>query len=59
MYAVEQIKEYLKPAGWMTTRNLKKEIVSIAEHVNEDEIVENAGVAVLGRFSPRHREIAF
>lgn len=43
----------------MTTRNLKKEIVSIAEHVNEDEIVENAGVAVLGRFSPRHREIAF
>ncbi|WP_312505757.1 hypothetical protein [Lysinibacillus sp.] len=47
MYAVEQIKEYLKPAGWMTTKNLKK------------EIVENEGVAVLGRFSPRHREIAF
>lgn len=51
MYAVEQIKEYLKPAGWMTTTNLKKEIASIAEHVTEDEIVENAGVGVRGRLA--------
>ncbi|MEE3805488.1 SHOCT domain-containing protein [Lysinibacillus fusiformis] len=47
MYAVEQIKEYLKPEGWVLLNNFKKEINLIAEQVDEDEIVE--GVAILVR----------
>lgn len=48
MYALEQIKEYLKPAGWMVATNLKKEIKLIAEQVKDDEIVEGAAVFTRG-----------
>ncbi|MGE7946452.1 SHOCT domain-containing protein [Lysinibacillus sp. NPDC093688] len=48
MYAIEQIKEYLKPEGRLVLSNLKKEIKMIGEQVQEDEIVENAGIAVRG-----------
>lgn len=48
MYAVEQIKEYLKIEGKITISNLKKEINFIAEQVEDDEIVERAGVAIRG-----------
>ncbi|MFJ7647694.1 SHOCT domain-containing protein [Lysinibacillus sp. NPDC097279] len=51
MYAIDQIKEYLKPNGWMTLTNLKKEIGLIAEHINIDEIIESAGVAVRGKIA--------
>ncbi|MGE7839630.1 SHOCT domain-containing protein [Lysinibacillus sp. NPDC093712] len=51
MYAIDQIKEYLKPNGWMTLTNLKKEIGLIAEHINVDEIIESAGVAVRGKIA--------
>lgn len=48
MYALEQIKEYLKPAGWMIATNLKKEIKLVAEQVTEDEIIEGAAVFTRG-----------
>ncbi|MFE3573964.1 PH domain-containing protein [Lysinibacillus sp. NPDC059133] len=48
MYAIEQIKEYLKPEGRIVLSNLKKEIKMIGEQVQDDEIVENAGIAVRG-----------
>lgn len=48
MYALEQIKEYLKPAGWMIATNLKKEIKLVAEQVTDDEIVEGAAVFTRG-----------
>ncbi|WP_249645829.1 MULTISPECIES: SHOCT domain-containing protein [unclassified Lysinibacillus] len=48
MYALEQIKEYLKPAGWMIATNLKKEIKLVAEQVMDDEIVEGAAVFTRG-----------
>ncbi|MFF2174990.1 SHOCT domain-containing protein [Lysinibacillus sp. NPDC058147] len=51
MYAVEQIKEYLKPEGKLVISNLKKEISLIAEHIEDDEIVENAGVVSGGLFT--------
>lgn len=47
MYAVEQIKEYLKPVGWLTAANFKKDIKLLAEQVTDDEIVE--GVAIFTR----------
>lgn len=47
MYAVEQIKEYLKPEGWVALNNFKKEINLIGDQVTDDEIVE--GVATLVR----------
>lgn len=47
LYAVEQIKEYLKPEGWVALNNFKKEINLIDEQVTDDEIVE--GVATLVR----------
>ncbi|MFF2793332.1 SHOCT domain-containing protein [Lysinibacillus xylanilyticus] len=48
MYAIEQIKEYLKPEGRIVLSNLKIEIKMIGEQVQENEIVENAGIAVRG-----------
>lgn len=51
MYAIDQIKEYLKPNGWMTLTNLKKEIRLLAEEINDDEIIESAGVAVRGKIA--------
>ncbi len=48
MYALEQIKEYLKPAGWMIATNLKKEIKLVAEQVTEDETIEGAAVFTRG-----------
>lgn len=47
MYAIEQIKEYLKPVGWLIASNFKKDIKLLAGHVTEDEIVE--GVAIFTR----------
>ncbi|MGE7129135.1 SHOCT domain-containing protein [Lysinibacillus xylanilyticus] len=51
MYAIEQIKEYLKPEGKLVISNLKKEISLIAKHIEDDEIVENAGVVSGGLFT--------
>ncbi|MEB2279645.1 SHOCT domain-containing protein [Lysinibacillus xylanilyticus] len=48
MYAIEQIKEYLKPEGRLVLSNLKKEIIMIGEQVQDNEIVENAGIVVRG-----------
>jgi len=48
MYALEQIKEYLKQAGWMIATNLKKEIKLVAEQVTEDETIEGAAVFTRG-----------
>lgn len=48
MYAVEQIKEYLKPGGWILLSNFKKEIIIIGEQVNNDEIVEGVTTLVRG-----------
>ncbi|MFY0521466.1 SHOCT domain-containing protein [Lysinibacillus sp. UGB7] len=45
MYAIEQIKEYLKPEGRILISNFKKEINLIAEQLKDDETVEKAGVA--------------
>lgn len=48
MYATEQIKEYLKPEGWMVLNNFKKEIKMIGDIVEQDEIIENAAILVRG-----------
>lgn len=48
MYAIEQIKEYLKPEGRIVISNLKKEINLIADQVREDEIVKQAGLVTRG-----------
>ncbi|MGE7092514.1 SHOCT domain-containing protein [Lysinibacillus sp. NPDC048646] len=48
MYAIEQIKEYLKPEGRILISNFKKEINLIAEQIKDDETVEKAGVASRG-----------
>jgi hypothetical protein len=48
MYAIEQIKEYLKPEGRIVISNLKKEINLIAEQINENDVIENAGTAIRG-----------
>ncbi|MEB2279632.1 hypothetical protein LAV73_06395 [Lysinibacillus xylanilyticus] len=48
MYAIEQIKEYLKPEGRIVLSNLKKKIIMIGEQVQDDEIVKNAGIVVRG-----------
>lgn len=48
MYAVEQIKEFLSPAGKLVMMNLKNEIQMLAEQIEEAEIIESVGIANRG-----------
>ncbi|MFJ7665620.1 SHOCT domain-containing protein [Lysinibacillus sp. NPDC097195] len=53
MYALEQIKEYLKPEGSLVINNFKKDINLIAEQINDQEIIEQAGIVSGGLFKQR------
>lgn len=48
MYAIEQIKEYIKIEGRMVLNNSKKDIDTLSRNVLDDEVIEGAAIFIRG-----------